>query len=176
MAAPRHIRVEPLAVVRSYSSPDVTPRRWAAARRGELSGAQPTGALRGHQGPDQGYAYGLIRLFDGRVCLTEREKRDDVDAGCVAVALKRASIFGRAPVVWDLEAGYLAFGFLDHQPPAKLTTRRERLFEGVGEAHHYHRVRKLVACVPAAVLALMPQEMKRRYEADPLSLTRDPQL
>ena len=174
MAAPRYVRVEPLAVVRSYSSPEVTPRRWKAARPGELAGGQPTGALRGHQGPDQGYAYGLVHLFDDRVYLTEGEHRDDVDAGCVAVALKRASIFGRAPVVWDLEAGYHAFGFLDQQPPAELAARRAPLFEGVAEAHHYKQVRKLVACVPTEVLALTPHEIRRRYEADPLSLTRDP--
>ena len=174
MAAPRHVRVEPLAVVRSYSSPEVTPRRWTAARPGDLAAGQPTGALRGHQGPDQGYAYGLVRLFDDRVYLTPGEHRDDVDAGCVAIALKRASIFGRAPVVWDLEAGYLAFGFLDQQPPAELAARREPLFEGVAEAHHYKQLRKLVACVPTEVLALTPHEIRRRYETDPLSLTRDP--
>ncbi|WP_419945576.1 hypothetical protein [Candidatus Poriferisodalis sp.] len=173
MAAPRHVRAEPLAVVRSYSSPDVTPRRWEAARRGELAGGQPTGAFRGHQGPDQGYAYGLVRLFDDRVYLTEGQHRDDVDAGCVAIALKRASIFGRAPVVWDLEAGYLAFGFLDQQPPAALAARRAPLFEGVAEAHHYKQLRKLVACVPTEVLVLTPREIRRRYETDPLSLTRD---
>ncbi len=173
MAAPRHVRVGPLSVVRSYSSPEVTPRRWRAARPGELVAGQPTGALRGHQGPDQGYAYGLVQLFDDRVYLTEREDRHDVDAGCVAVALKRASIFGRAPVVWDLEAGYLAFGYLDQHPPAELVARREPLFEGAAEAHHYQHVRELVACVPTEVLALTPPEIRRRYEADPLTLTRD---
>ncbi|WP_419838315.1 hypothetical protein [Candidatus Poriferisodalis sp.] len=175
MAAPRHVRVGPLAEVRSYSSPEVTPRHWNAARPGDLAAGQPTGALRGHQGPDQGYAFGLVHLFDDRVCLASGENRRDVDAGCVAVALKRASIFGRAPVVWDLEAGYLAFGFLDRQPPAELLARREELFEGVADAHHYNHLRKLVACVPADVLALTPVESRRRYETDPLSLTRDPQ-
>ncbi len=174
MAAPRHVRVEPLSVVRSYSSPEVTPRRWRAARPGDLAAGQPTGALRGHQGPDQGYAYGLAHLFDDRVYLTEREDRDDVDAGCVAVALKRASIFGRAPVVWDLEAGYLAFGFLDQRPPAELVARREPLFEGAAEAHHYQHVRELVACVPTEVLSLTHPEIRRRYESGPLTLTRDP--
>ena len=95
--------------------------------------------------------------------------------GCVAVALKRASIFGRAPVVWDLEAGYLAFGFLDQHPVAALVARREPLFEGAAEAHHYKHVRELVACVPAEVLSLTPSALRRRYESDPLTLTRDPE-
>ncbi|WP_419910617.1 hypothetical protein [Candidatus Poriferisodalis sp.] len=175
MAAPRHVRVGPLSEVRAYSSPEVTPRRWRAERPGDLASGQPTGALRGHQGPDQGYAYGLVRLFDDRVLLVDGEHRHDVDAGCVAVALKRASIFGRAPVVWDLEAGYLAFGFLDPQPPAALVARRMTLFEGVAESHHYSEIRTLVACVPTAVLALTPADIRRRYETDPLGLTRDPQ-
>lgn len=174
MAAPRHVRVGPLSEVRAYSSPEVTPRRWRAERPGDLASGQPTGALRGHQGPDQGYAYGLVHLFDDRVLLVDGEDRHDVDAGCVAVALKRASIFGRAPVVWDLEAGYLAFGFLDLQPPAELVARRMALFEGVAESHHYSEVRKLVACVPTAVLAQTPADIRRRYETDPLGLTRDP--
>ena len=172
MAAPRHVRVEPLATVRSYSSPEVTPRRWEAARPGDLAAGQPTGALRGHQGPDQGYAYGLVHLFDHRLYLTETEDRHDVDAGCVAIGLKRASMFGRAPVVWDLEAGYLAYGFLDQHPPEELVARRGPLFEGAAEAHHYTHVRQLVACVPAEVLALSAAAIRQRYEADPLSLTR----
>ena len=174
MAAPRYVRVGPLCEVRAYSSPEVTPRRWKAARPGDLAAGQPTGALRGHQGPDQGYAYGLVHLFDDRVYLASGEDRRDVDTGCVAVALKRASIFGRAPVVWDLEAGYLAFGYLDQHPPAALVARREALFEGAGDAHHYNHVRKLVACVPTDVLALTPAEIRRRYESDALGLTRDP--
>lgn len=174
MAAPRHVRVGPLDHVRSYTAPEVTPDRWTAARPGDLSAGQPTGALRGHQGPDQGYAYGLVHLFDNRVLLAEGEERRDVDAGCVAVALKRASIFGRAPVVWDLEAGYTAFGFLDPRPPVELVARREALFEGAAESHHYNAVRRLVACVPTEVLALAPAEIRRRYQADPLGLTRDP--
>ena len=174
MAAPRHIRVDPLDEVRIYASPEVTPRRWVAARPGDLYAGQPIGALRGHPGPDQGYAYGLVRLFDDRVLLVEGEERRDVDAGCVAVALKRASIFGRAPVVHDLGAAYTAFGYFDDQPPAELVARREILFERVAEAHHYNHVRRLVACVPSEILALTPAEIALRYRSDPLSLTRDP--
>ncbi len=174
MAAPRHVRIEPLGAVRSYSSPEVAPRRWAANRPGELTGGQPTGAFRGHQGPDQGYAYGLVALFDDRVHLVEHEDRRDVDAGCVAIALKRASHFGRAPVVWDLEAAYLVFGFIDKHPPAELVARRVRLFEGAADAHEYSHVRELVACVPTEVLALSPSAIRRRYESDPMTVTRDP--
>lgn len=172
MAAPRHVKVEPLATVRSYESPDVTPRGWKAARPGDLAACQPSGALRGHQGPDQGYAYGLVCHFDHRVCLTETEDRHDVDAGCVAIALKRASMFGRAPVVWDLEAAYVVYGFLDQHPPQELVARRRPLFAGAAEAHHYTHVRELVARVPSEVLALPPAAIMRRYEADPLGLTR----
>jgi len=47
------------------------------------------------------------------------------------------------------------------------------LFEGAAEAHHYKQVRELVARVPTEVLSLAPSAIRRRYEADPLSLTRD---
>ena len=36
--------------------------------------------------------------------------------GCLNIALKRASMFGRAPVIYDLEFAYSLFGFLGGAP------------------------------------------------------------
>ena len=54
----------------------------------------------------------LAKRFVNRLILTPGEDVHDVLAGCSAVALKRASLFGRAPVVHDLILVLQLFGFL----------------------------------------------------------------
>ena len=44
----------------------------------------------------------------------------DVAAGAASVALKRASLFGRAPVVHDLTVAFGVWGFLDDDPDGDL--------------------------------------------------------
>ena len=89
-----------------------------------MRGGQPTGARLGTQGPDQGYAYKLVGSFDDRLVLGAVHKADAV-AVAVAVAMKRAATYGRAPVVHDLTAGFTVFGFLDADAPADLVEWRE---------------------------------------------------
>src|SRR5688500_9385885 len=79
---------------------------WLAARPGERGPAQPVGRRRGRPGPDQGYALHLVREFRDRLTLSSGEKLDDAVAGCVAVAMKRSALFGRAPVVHDLDVAF----------------------------------------------------------------------
>ena len=90
---------------------------WTATRPGDLTTFQPSGRLFGNQGPDQGYGLVLAERFHDRLLLTEGEDEHDVMAGAMGVGLARASLFGRAPVIHDLELAYGLFGFLD-PPPA----------------------------------------------------------
>ena len=84
-----------------------------ADRPGEVVGGESaSGPGMGHQGPDQGYALKLAQSFAGRLVLAAGEREDDALAGCCAVALRRASIFGRAPVMHDLRLALELFGFL----------------------------------------------------------------
>ena len=48
------------------------------------------------------------------------ESVDDAVSGCTAVALRRASLYGRAPVIHDLRIAFTIWGFLDAAPPAEL--------------------------------------------------------
>lgn len=68
--------------------------------------------------------------------LADGEHVDDVVAGCLGVATKRASLLGRAPVRHDLTAAFGVFGFLDPDPDPDLVALRGELFEEV--AHHHH--------------------------------------
>jgi len=111
----------------------------------------------GSPGPDQGYALTLARRFEDRLELTEGEHREDAVAGCVAVALKRASIFGRAPVIYDLEHAFTLWGFLGGAPDDLVAFRR-RFFEGA--ADHYWAQRAIVDAVPDDTLRLTPTQVR----------------
>lgn len=132
---------------------------WTATRPGDLSNRQPTGAYFGNQGPDQGYALILAARFHDRLLLTEGEDAHDVESGCLGVGLARASLFGRAPVIHDLELAYGLWGYLD-SPPGELVAFRAPLFAGA--SHHYWDQRAIVDLVPEATLRLTPAEVRRR--------------
>lgn len=113
---------------------------WVAGRPGELilarPGAEapagdPRAAGRGVPGPDQGYVLRLAEHIEGRLVLEAGERADDVLAGAVALAMRRAALFGRAPVTADLEVALGLFGFLAPAPPGLVQARRA-LFGGLG--------------------------------------------
>lgn len=168
MAQPDFVPRPAAEVVRTYSSPPRDPEGWLADRPGDFStsGRQPSGALLGSQGPDQGYALSLVPLFDGRLTLTEGEHFADVAAGCVAVALKRASLFGRAPVVHDLTVAFTVFGFLDETPDPELVARRRPYFAEAAHPHHYLERRRVADLVAPEVLAGMPADVAARHRQD----------
>ena len=137
---------------------------WKADRPGDLGPSQPRGRRFGDPGPDQGYALKLAEdEFEHRLVLTEGETGHDAQAGCVAVALRRASLFGRAPVIHDLTLAFTIWGFLGQAPP-ELVARRRPLFQAA--SHNYEAQRAIAEGVPedvlraphAATLARFPSE------------------
>ena len=147
MAAPDYVPTDPTEKVRKYSSPPRRGDSWVADRPGDIGGPQPTGTRLGAQGPDQGYALTLVKLFDDRLQLG-KVGHDDAVAGCVAVAMKRSALFGRGPVVHDLTAAFTLFGFLDENPSDELVALREPLFAQVHSHHHYRELRAIADLVP----------------------------
>ena len=113
----------------------------------------------GVPGPDQGYALRLARQFHGLLTLTEGEHEEDAIAGCLGVALKRASLFGRAPVVHDLELAFVLFGYAQDSP-ADLLEFRRTLFRGA--AHDYWDQRAITDLVPESSLQLSAEEAHDR--------------
>jgi hypothetical protein len=171
VAAPEYVPRPKIDDSRVYESPPWRPDPWLADRPGELGGPQPTGLRLGAPGPDQGFALRLARQFSDRLVLVEGEDLDDVVAGCVAVALKRASLFGRAPVVYDLEVAFALWGYLDEAPEALVRLRR-REFEGVAHHHHYLALRRIADLVPSETLRLAPTQVSEQVRADWKSLFR----
>lgn len=170
MAAPEFVPTKPNEVPRAYHSPPRRDDDWTADRPGEVvtDGGQPDvdAGRMGAPGPDQGYVYKLVPLLRPDLQLTEGEDVRDAEAGGVAIALKRASLFGRAPVVHDLRVAYTVWGLLDAACPQELIEERRRRFEGIHlTMHHYPELRAVADAVPEATLRLSPVEATERHAA-----------
>jgi hypothetical protein len=147
------------------------PERWLPDRPAEVHGRQPVGPRLGYQGPDQGYAIMLAERLRPEVRCQPGESVDDAMSGCTAVALRRASIYGRAPVMPDLRIAFTIWGFLDASPPDELVAVRRPVFEGVADSlHHYEERRALVDSVPDATLRMTPDQVRASYPASWRSL------
>ncbi len=162
MAAPEHVPSDLTAKPRTgLGLPPA--RSFDNDRPGALGAAQPTGSGFGNPGPDQGYALTLAAGLSGRLVLTGGEVEHDVIAGCTGVALRRASLFGRAPVIHDLTVAFTIWGFLG-EAPADLVALRKPLFQAA--AHHYADRRAIVDMVPEATLRLPHADVQRRSPSD----------
>lgn len=131
-------------------------------RPGAIGTEQPLGHSFGRPGPDQGYALLLARSFEDRIVLSDGESHDDVLAACVAVALKRASMFGRAPVIHDLEIAFTLFGFLGAAPSELVECRRSHL---AGASHDHHRQRGVADGVPESTLRMTLAQVRASFPA-----------
>lgn len=171
MAAPDYVPLDVTNRSRAYTSPPRRAGSWWAERPGDLGGTgQPDGPALGTQGPDQGYALKIAHHLADRLHLAEGEHLDDVLAGSVAVALKRASAFGRAPVTHDLLVAFTVFGYLDPAPDGDLVELRRGLFEEVSSPHHYFERRSIPDLVPVEALRRTPVAVTEAHAADWRSL------
>jgi hypothetical protein len=169
VAAPEYVPQPAIEHVRSYESPPRRPESWRPDRPGDSETGFELGDRFGAPGPDQGYVYVLARRFHGQLQLASDESEADALAGAVAVALKRASLLGRAPVVHDLTVALTVWGFLGDAPP-DLIAYRQPLFAEVANPHHYPEQRRIVDLIPAEVLRRTPDEVAEAHRADWRSL------
>lgn len=164
MASPRFAPTPAVDTTRSYSSPPTVARSWTPGRKAEIEGFQPQGEQLGFQGPDQGFALTIAEGFRPRLQLTAGEHADDAIRGCLGIALRRASLFSRAPVVHDLTIAFTMWGYLGAAPADLVGVRRE-LFAGLAHPHHYSEARALVDRVPEATLRMTPAEVEAAFPA-----------
>ncbi len=163
MAAPKFVPLDPTEVARVYTSPDNIPEPWIPDRPGEVYPFQPQGDSLGYQGPDQGYALTIAERVAERLVLQPGEHRADAIRGCLGIALRRASIYGRAPVIHDVTLAFTIWGFLDPAPPAELLALRKQMFANVGHGHHYAEARAIADAVPEPTLRMTPAEIVGAY-------------
>ena len=166
MAAPEFVPTSPTAS-KHYSSPPARAGAGSTPRPGETFGGDTVGGGRlGSQGPDQGFVWKLVKVFEDKLELEDGEYKGDVNAGCTGVALKRASLFHRAPVVHDLRIAYTLFGFLDETPDPELVAFRKEAFAEVHYSFHYFERRAIVDMISDDVLTQTPDQVASRYNAD----------
>jgi hypothetical protein len=129
-----------------------TPGAWVPDRPSDFRPAPaPPGKGFGTTGPDQGYALRLVHRLEDRLQLAKGEAMQDVVAGCVAMAMRRAGSFGRAPVLADLEVAFTLAGCLG-DPPADLVAWRTHAMRGMGHDHWAETT--LVSSIPEPTLRL----------------------
>ncbi len=161
--------------------PEDAPRRsvaippaqgWRAVRPGDLEPGWPSGCLLGSPAPDAGYALTLAEQFHDRLEVVPPETAHDAEKLASEVAMKRAGLFGRAPVSADLEVAFTLFGWLGDAPPDLVEWRR---FTVAGMGHDYFRRRALVDRVRPEVLRRRPEEIRRDLPRWQELLPRDPE-
>lgn len=133
--------------------------RWMANRPGDLVAGQPTGTLLGRPGPNIGYALTLVNRWRDKFRLGPSEHYEDAASVVAEIAMKRAALFGRAPVATDVEVAMDLLGYADDLP-ADVAERRMRLVHGAG--HNYFRRRGIVDRIPDDVLRLAPTQLAAR--------------
>jgi hypothetical protein len=127
---------------------------WRADRPGDLEAGQPTGHLLGRPGPNVGYALTLAERARDRLSLGPHESADDALAVLGEVAMKRAGLFGRAPVMADIDVATSLLGYKGEVDPAFVEWRTPAVH---GAQHDYEARRAIVDAVPDAVLRMPPQ-------------------
>lgn len=154
MAQPEYV---PLAKGDRVRPGEVLPPHggWRQDRPAELTRVDQHagGTRRGTPGPDQGYGLTLARRFTQRLQLAPGEHAEDAIAGCLGVALRRASLFRRAPVIHDLDLAFSLWGYLG-EGPDDLIEHRVALFRSA--SHHYWDQRGIADSVLESTLRSTP--------------------
>jgi hypothetical protein len=166
MAAPSRVPTSPTQR-KHYSSPPRRSGSWRAERPGETIGAaHPTGRALGNPGPDQGYVLALAQDLKAELVLAPGEHVADVVTGACAVALRRASMFGRGPMREDLEMALTLYGFLGEAAPELVALRRKLFAEVHHTTVHYFAGREIADRVDADMLKGRVEQAKRAVERD----------
>ena len=121
-------------------------------RPGEVAPDELGGHGLGSPGPDQGYALILAERLAGTLHLSEGEHEKDALAVAAALGMKRASTFGRAPILADLRIGADVWGLRRSDTPDDLVDLRRELFDEAHHPHSYTKLRGIVDATPAEFL------------------------
>jgi hypothetical protein len=135
--------------------------RWSPDRPGDLGPGQPEGRLFGVPGPNVGYAYTLAERAKDRLQLGEHEHVDDVVPVVAEIAGKRAALFGRAPVIGDIDVAVAILGY-DGSAADDFVELRTHLVREAG--HDYSRRRSVVDAVPDRLVRLNQTDVREHVE------------
>ena len=179
MAQPPFVPQKPQVEPRFYESPERTRGAWQLDRPGDAMA--PAATSGNFQGPDQGYALLLAERFRAGLLLPGKNSisADNALTGCVAVALKRASLLGRAPIAQDIEIALLIWGFSSSEHggdafPQIVAGLRHSLFGDL--EHNKHASLRIVELCDEEVLVKPVAEIRELLKANPLAAFDDAAL
>ena len=136
-------------------------RSWVADRPGDIPAGWPSGKLLGSPGPNVGYALTLANRARDRFVLAPHERAEDAIAVVAEIAMRRAALFGRAPVMPDIEFGMRIMGYTG-DAPSRFVDWRVRAVRGTD--HDYSERRTLVDAIPVDVLRLVPSALPEHLQ------------
>ena len=82
------------------------------------------------------------------------------------VGLKRASLFGRAPSRYDIEAGFCLWGYFDPEPASDLVKFRIKILKNLSASHDYLMQRSIADSIPAEKLKQELKKIQEDYQND----------
>jgi hypothetical protein len=160
MAQPDYVPLQTGDRVRRDENMPV-PDGWKADRPADhLLPGQPTGRHFGTPAPDGGYGLKLVRRLVPKLRLTEGVSAEDAVLGLLGVGLRRAGVFGRAPILQDFELAATVWGFLG-QAPNDLVAFRRPLFSSC--SHSYSDQRDIVDLVPESTLRMSVAQVEAAH-------------
>ena len=165
MAVPRYVP-NPVRQIKHYRSAKKTNHESGVLRPAEVLENQSERSGTGNPGPDQGFALLLVKAFKDLVSLSPKEKWADASEVAVITALKRASLYGRAPCHYDLEVGFRVWGYLDPDPDPELVDLRINHFPHIGSSHNYLKRRKVADALSSSKLCQSLEMIRQSYESD----------
>ncbi len=119
------------------------------------------GRLFGSPGPDQGYILNIVEGYVEKLVLRPGESLADAVMALVVIGSKRASIFGRAPMKFDIDFA-LELLRLSQDVFGDFAGVRKKLL--VGLAHDYVAQRELADLFNDDLLKLTPQGVAEHTE------------
>lgn len=128
------------------------PKGWLASGPGYVGKDQIIrhGKLIGHAGPNIGFAITLAKRASKNWYLVKGEHIEDVEILLAEIAMRRASFFGRAPIVGDIGFASHLFGF--HGEPEQGEEHwRPKFVHGTG--HDEHKRRIIVNSIPEEIIS-----------------------
>ncbi len=166
MAAPRYVPTPPTQNKYYQSSRRRESSRWISGRPAEQKVASRQNSGFGNQGPDQGYALKVVQYFRDKVYLSITEEWSDAAEVAVIIGLKRASLFGRAPSRYDLEAAFCIWGYFDPAPDSGLVELRTKILRNLGATHNYLLRRTIADSVASHILKEGLEKIQQKYQDD----------
>lgn len=131
---------------------------WVSPRAGVVSpSSRGSRRFLGSPGPGGGFAIRLVADQWPKMVLSDGEGHEDVEIGLGILISKRASLYGRSPISYDVDFFVKLFGF-DGSAGVSLVDFRKMFFRGA--AHGYIVQRQIADAVPNSTLRLTSDSLQ----------------